>query len=51
MSLSRASIWSILDWTLLAPAVALTLLGMLTMNTFGVGASLAGRQEIGRAHV
>ncbi len=32
------------DWTLLAPAVALSLLGLLTMNTFGLGASLAPRQ-------
>jgi len=32
------------DWTLLAPAVALSLLGILTMSTFGVGASLAPRQ-------
>jgi rod shape determining protein RodA len=46
MSLARASVWSFFDWTLLAPAVTLTLLGILTMNTFGVGASLAGRQSI-----
>jgi len=32
------------DWTLLAPAVALSLLGILTMSTFGVGNSLAPRQ-------
>ncbi len=44
MSLGRSSWWSAFDWTLLAPALALTLLGMLTMHTFGVGASLAPRQ-------
>jgi rod shape determining protein RodA len=32
------------DWTLLAPAVVLTLLGILTMSTFGQGTSLAPRQ-------
>jgi len=34
------------DWTLFVPAVALTLVGILTMNTFGQGASLAGRQLV-----
>ena len=33
-----------LDWTLLLPALALSLLGILTMSTFGQGASLAPRQ-------
>ena len=33
-----------LDWTLLAPALALSTLGILTMSTFGQGASLAPRQ-------
>lgn len=46
MSLERVRFWSIFDWTLLAPAVTLTLLGILTMSTFGVGASLAPRQSI-----
>ncbi|MFZ1074835.1 MAG: FtsW/RodA/SpoVE family cell cycle protein [Minisyncoccia bacterium] len=32
------------DWTLVAPAIALSLIGVLTMNTFGQGASLAPRQ-------
>ncbi|MHB8710647.1 MAG: FtsW/RodA/SpoVE family cell cycle protein [Minisyncoccota bacterium] len=32
------------DWTLLLPALALSLLGALTMSTFGQGASLAPRQ-------
>lgn len=32
------------DWTLLLPASALSLLGILTMSTFGQGASLASRQ-------
>ncbi len=32
------------DWTLLLPALALSLLGTLTMSTFGQGASLAPRQ-------
>jgi len=34
------------DWTLFVPAIALTLVGILTMNTFGQGASLASRQLI-----
>jgi rod shape determining protein RodA len=34
------------DWTLLLPALALALLGILTMSTFGQGASLAPRQLI-----
>ena len=34
------------DWTLLLPAVALSLIGMLTMSTFGHGASLAPRQML-----
>jgi len=32
------------DWTLLFPALALSLIGILTMSTFGQGASLAPRQ-------
>ena len=32
------------DWTLLVPALMLSLLGILTMSTFGQGASLAPRQ-------
>lgn len=32
------------DWTLLLPALALAFLGILTMSTFGQGASLAPRQ-------
>ncbi len=32
------------DWTLLLPAATLSLLGMLTMSTFGQGDSLAPRQ-------
>lgn len=32
------------DWTLLAPALALSLIGIATMHTFGQGASLAPRQ-------
>ncbi|MHB8710395.1 MAG: FtsW/RodA/SpoVE family cell cycle protein [Minisyncoccota bacterium] len=32
------------DWTLLLPALALSLLGTLTMSTFGQGVSLAPRQ-------
>lgn len=34
------------DWTLLLPAAALSLIGMLTMSTFGHGASLAPRQML-----
>jgi rod shape determining protein RodA len=32
------------DWTLVFPAIALSLTGMLTMSTFGQGTSLAPRQ-------
>ena len=32
------------DWTLLVPALVLSLAGILTMSTFGAGASLAPRQ-------
>lgn len=32
------------DWTLFVPALALSSVGILTMNTFGQGASLAPRQ-------
>ena len=32
------------DWTILLPALSLSLLGILTMHTFGQGASLAPRQ-------
>lgn len=32
------------DWTLLLPAIVLALIGILTMSTFGQGASLALRQ-------
>jgi len=32
------------DWTVFVPAVTLSLIGILTMNTFGQGASLASRQ-------
>lgn len=46
MSLSRARFWGVFDWTVLAPALALALLGILTMSTFGVGASLAPRQSV-----
>jgi rod shape determining protein RodA len=35
-----------LDWTLLLPALTLSFLGILTMSTFGQGASLAPRQII-----
>ncbi len=34
------------DWTLLLPAITLTLLGILTMSTFAQGASLAPRQML-----
>ncbi len=35
-----------LDWTLLLPALVLSLVGILTMSTFGIGNSLAPRQLI-----
>ncbi|HEX8946783.1 MAG TPA: FtsW/RodA/SpoVE family cell cycle protein [Candidatus Paceibacterota bacterium] len=38
-SLARA-----IDWSLVAPALVLTALGILTMHTFGTGVSLAPRQ-------
>lgn len=34
------------DWTLLLPAVTLSLIGILTMSTFGQGVSLAPRQAL-----
>jgi rod shape determining protein RodA len=34
------------DWTLILPAVVLSLLGILTISTFGEGASLAPRQSL-----
>lgn len=34
------------DWTLLFPALTLSLIGILTMSTFGQGASLAPRQML-----
>ena len=34
------------DWTLCIPALALSLVGVLTMSTFGQGASLAPRQLV-----
>jgi rod shape determining protein RodA len=34
------------DWTLILPAVALSLLGILTISTFGEGTSLAPRQSL-----
>ncbi len=42
----RGGFTASLDWTLLAPAFVLSLLGLLTMNTFGQGASLAPRQML-----
>lgn len=39
---SRVRLFS--DWTLYVPALTLSLLGILTMSTFGQGASLASRQ-------
>ena len=44
MTLSKTRPAFSFDFTLLAPALALSLLGILTMSTFGVGASLAPRQ-------
>lgn len=49
MSASRsfiARLWAgtQVEWTLFLPAVTLSLVGILTMNTFGQGASLAHRQ-------
>lgn len=44
--LARRAARAAFDWTLFAPAFALSLLGILTMSTFGQGASLAPRQLI-----
>lgn len=41
---SRGALSFLGDWTLFLPALTLTLLGILTMSTFGQGASLAPRQ-------
>ena len=42
LSLGRPRLF--FDWTLLLPALVLSFLGILTMSTFGQGASLAPRQ-------
>ncbi|MDE2021485.1 MAG: rod shape-determining protein RodA [Patescibacteria group bacterium] len=44
MSLRVRRLRFFFDWTLLLPALALSFLGILTMSTFGQGASLAPRQ-------
>lgn len=44
MVLSRSRPRFTSDWTLLLPALTLSLLGILTMSTFGQGVSLAPRQ-------
>lgn len=46
MSLAKHNFftWLIEEWTLFVPAVTLSLVGILTMNTFGQGVSLASRQ-------
>lgn len=44
VSLPQARSPLFLDWTLLFPALVLSLLGILTMSTFGQGESLAPRQ-------
>ncbi|MCR4333571.1 MAG: rod shape-determining protein RodA [Patescibacteria group bacterium] len=44
LSSARSSIF--FDWTLFLPAVTLSLLGILTMSTFGQGESLAPRQLV-----
>ncbi|MGH7175266.1 MAG: FtsW/RodA/SpoVE family cell cycle protein [Minisyncoccia bacterium] len=46
MSLARDSFFARIDLALLAPALALCALGLLTMHTFGAGASLAPRQLV-----
>ena len=43
---SAYSIFRAIDWSLVAPALVLSILGILTMHTFGVGVSLAPRQII-----
>jgi rod shape determining protein RodA len=42
----RARMRLFFDWTLLFPALTLSFIGMLTMSTFGQGASLAPRQML-----
>lgn len=44
MTLRESPTWFTYDWRLLAPALTLALLGILTMSTFGAGNSLAPRQ-------
>jgi rod shape determining protein RodA len=46
MSIAPSSWLARVDWALLAPALALSALGLLTMHTFGAGASLAPRQLV-----
>lgn len=44
MSLRESRFWQFFDLTLVLPAILLTVLGILTMSTFGIGESLALRQ-------
>ncbi len=49
MSAVRSALRSfsrVIDWSLVAPALAITALGILTMHTFGVGPSFAPKQII-----
>ncbi len=49
MFVRLSSIWQIvrvIDWQLVVPAIALSILGILTMHTFGVGSSLAPHQLV-----
>lgn len=45
-SIPIGSVKLFFDWTLLFPALTLSFLGLLTMSTFGQGASLAPRQLV-----
>ncbi len=49
MFVRLSPVWQVvrvIDWQLVVPAVALSILGILTMHTFGVGSSLAPHQLV-----
>ncbi|HQU07484.1 MAG: hypothetical protein B7X04_00400 [Parcubacteria group bacterium 21-54-25] len=45
-SFTPRAILRAIDWALVAPALTITMLGLLTMHTFGAGASFAPKQVV-----
>ncbi len=46
MTSARRGILRTFDWTLFAPALVLTLIGIVTMNTLALAFRFAGRQSV-----